>query len=367
MVIDMHDVSSSIQQKSTHTAIDLFSGAGGLTEGLKQADFKVVGAVEYEKTACETYVKNHPEVNLQRKDIKSLDPTVFMEELGLKKGKLDLLAGCPPCQGFSTIGTRNGNKKGDDPRNDYVFEMLRFIEAFLPKTIMMENVPALAKDGRMDLVKARLKKIGYNNPDVRILNTADYGVPQNRRRMIFLCSRVGKLKVEKSRGDIKLKTVRSAISKLPVPGNTGDPIHDYPEKRSDKIKKRISLIPKNGGSRSDLSEEYELDCHKKTDGFKDVYGRMSWDKPSPTITGGCSNPSKGRFLHPEQNRTITLREAALLQTFRRDYKFSLRSGKQGVAVMIGNALPPKFIRFHARNILNHLSDMDHLSKLKARA
>ena len=115
------------------------------------------------------------------------------------------------------------------------------------------------------------------------------------------------------------------------------------------------MIPKDGGSRTDLSEEYQLECHKRTNGFKDVYGRMAWDKPAPTITGGCNNPSKGRFLHPEEDRVITLREAALLQTFPVNYKFSFRSGKAGVATMIGNALPPAFIEFHARNIIEHLN------------
>jgi DNA (cytosine-5)-methyltransferase 1 len=114
------------------------------------------------------------------------------------------------------------------------------------------------------------------------------------------------------------------------------------------------LVPKNGGSRTDLPSKYQLKCHKKTKGFKDVYGRMWWDKPSPTITGGCSQPSKGRFLHPEENRSITLREAALLQTFPKDYRFSLKAGRQGVATMIGNALPPAFIQFHASRLLRHL-------------
>ena len=101
-----------------------------------------------------------------------------------------------------------------------------------------------------------------------------------------------------------------------------------------------------------------LECHRKTGGFKDVYGRMAWDKPAPTITGGCTNPSKGRFLHPEENRAITLREAALLQTFPPNYKFSLGSGREGVATMIGNALPPRFIEFHAKTIKTHIKEAE---------
>jgi len=343
-------------QSQSIKAIDLFSGSGGLTTGLKQAGFNVVGAIEYEATACETYRLNHPEVDLAADDIRKVEPTEYMHRLGLKRGDLELLAGCPPCQGFSTIGTRNGKKK-DDPRNDYIFQVLRFAQVFFPKTIMVENVPALAKDQRMDEIQKELRKLGYGSVELKVLNASEYGVPQSRRRMILLCSRLGELKVAESGGKIKLNTVRDAIGNLPVPGNTGDPLHDYPEKRSEKVMKMISLVPKDGGSRKDLGEEWQLECHKKTDGFKDVYGRMSWDKPSPTMTGGCTNPSKGRFLHPEQNRTITLREAALLQTFPKNYKFSLRSGKGGVALMIGNALPPRLIKHHATAIVEHLAQV----------
>jgi DNA (cytosine-5)-methyltransferase 1 len=129
------------------------------------------------------------------------------------------------------------------------------------------------------------------------------------------------------------------------------------EKRSDKVKEIIRLIPKNGGSRLDLGAENQLKCHQKCDGFKDIYGRMAWDDVAPTITGGCFNPSKGRFLHPTKNRTVTLREAALLQTFPTTYFFSLRRGKSSAAQMIGNALPPEFIRRHATRIFQYVANL----------
>lgn len=335
------------------TAIDLFSGAGGLTQGLKQAGFNVVGAVESVQTYAESYRLNHPKTNLKENDIREVDPAEYMKELGLKVGELDLLAGCPPCQGYSTIGTRNRGKK-NDPRNELVYEVLRFAIAFQPKTIMMENVPALNNDARLKNLVDELKKIGYA-VDHKVLKMSHYNVPQARRRMIMLASRFDDIEVVKQELDEdKMKTVREAIAFLPPNGDDNDPLHDTTDNRSDKVKNLISMIPKDGGSRTDLGEEYQLECHKRTSGFRDVYGRMAWDKPSPTITGGCNNPSKGRFIHPEQNRVITLREAALLQTFPRDYKFSLKSGKTGVAVMIGNALPPTFIEFHARKIMKHL-------------
>ncbi len=339
------------------TAIDLFCGAGGLTQGLKQAGFKVIGAVENHPTYAESYQLNHPKTNIKLCDITQIDPIKYRKELGLKVGQLDLLAGCPPCQGYSTIGTRNRGKK-NDPRNELVYEVLRFALAFQPKTIMMENVPGLAKDERLKKLREKLEKIGYKI-DVKVLKMSHYGVPQARRRMIMLASKLNNIEVVKQELDEdKMRTVRDAISYLPLAGQTSDPLHYDTDQRTDKVKKLISMIPKDGGSRTDLAEKYQLECHKRTQGFKDVYGRMSWDKPAPTITGGCNNPSKGRFLHPEENRVITLREAALLQTFPIDYKFSLKSGKTGVAMMIGNALPPTFIEFHARNIIKHLKTIE---------
>jgi len=335
------------------TAIDLFCGAGGLTQGLKQAGFNVVGAIESNQTYAESYKLNHPKTDLKISDITKISPLKYMRELGLKSGDLDLLAGCPPCQGYSTIGTRNRGKK-DDPRNELVYEVLRFAITFRPKTIMMENVPTLASDDRLKKLCKKLEKVGYKI-DVKVLKMSHYGVPQSRRRMILLASRFDNIEVVKQELDEdKMKTVRDAIAFLPPVGKTDDPLHNDSDKRSEKVKKLISLIPKDGGSRTDLGEEYQLECHKRINGFKDVYGRMAWDKPSPTITGGCNNPSKGRFIHPVENRVITLREAALLQTFPINYKFSLKSGKTGVATMIGNALPPTFIEFHARNLLKHL-------------
>lgn len=336
------------------TAIDLFCGAGGLTQGLKQAGFNVIGAIESHPTYAESYKLNHPKTNLKLSDITKINPLKYAKELGLKAGDLDLLAGCPPCQGYSSIGTRNRGKK-NDPRNELVYEVLRFALAFQPKTIMMENVPALANDDRLKKLRIKLEKIGYKI-DVKILKMSHYGVPQARRRMIMLGSRLNNIEVVKQELDEnKMKTVRDAISFLPPAGQTNDELHRDTDKRTDKVKKLISMIPKDGGSRTDLGEKYQLECHKRTSGFRDVYGRMMWDKPSPTITGGCNNPSKGRFIHPVKNRVITLREAALLQTFPIDYKFSLKSGKTGVAMMIGNALPPTFIEFHARNLLKHLN------------
>lgn len=332
-------------------AIDLFCGAGGLTQGLKEAGFRVIGAVEKEQIVAEAYKLNHPEVYLWNKDIQELTGDEICKTLNIKKGELDLLAGCPPCQGFSSMRTKNGSSSVEDERNNLVFEMVRLVEELVPKAIMMENVPGLAKDPRIIEVLERLKSLGYHvdNETVQVHDISKYGVPQRRKRMILVTGL--NRKIPFALPDKEVKHVRHILGKIPSPGFGNDPLHDYPTKRTEKVEKMISLIPKDGGSRSDLPKEYWLPCHLRyPQGFKDVYGRMKWDAVSPTITGGCINPSKGRFLHPEENRAITLREALLLQTFPKDYKFPTNIARDRIALMIGNALPPSYIKKHAEKI-----------------
>jgi DNA (cytosine-5)-methyltransferase 1 len=331
-------------------AIDLFSGCGGLTLGLKQAGFRVVGAVEIDPLAVETYKANHKRVIVWEKDITKIPAVEVMRRLNIERGQLDLLAGCPPCQGFSTITTLNG-RIGKDERNDLIFQYLRFVRAMRPKAVMMENVPKLAKNWRSKKLLAELRKLGYIVKH-GIHDAADYGVPQRRRRFIL----VGGHGKEIPFGKIARKkpTVRDAFARLGMRRAKTDILHNLLEQRSDVVMTRIRAIPKNGGSRLALGVENQLACHDKCDGFKDVYGRMAWDDVSPTITGGCFNPSKGRFLHPTKNRAISMREAALLQSFPADYFFSIRRGKSPVAQMIGNALPPEFIRRHASAVFHRL-------------
>ena len=321
--------------------------------GLKNAGFKVLAAIEIDEIASETYSENHPEVAVTTTDIRRVDPLRWMRDLGLSLGDLTLMASCAPCQGFSTIRTRNAREPADDPRNDLVFEILRFAEVMLPQAILMENVPGLRHDRRFDELLNGLRKLGYRIGDGPwIANAADYGVPQNRRRLVLMAARFASITIAPMQPF--RATVRSAIGALQPPGDTGDPLHDLPERRSARVQTRIAAVPKDGGGRFDLPHSLRLDCHATFDGFKDVYGRMAWDRPAPTITGGCFNPSKGRFLHPEQNRNITLREAALLQGFPADYWFSLRGGKVKAASMIGNALPPRFVEAQARPIATAL-------------
>ena len=325
-------------------AIDLFAGCGGLTTGLKGAGFDVVGAVEIDTKAAIIYKSNHkntPVWNFSIRDVSAKDVAKYA---GLRPGQLDLLAGCPPCQGFSRITTHNGLYSVDDPRNDLINDFLRFVEDLKPKAVLLENVPGLGSTGRYRTFCKRLTELGYK-VTWDILDVADYGVPQRRKRLILLASK--KKKVNFAAKVSKKRTVEEAIGSLPYPRDSDDPLHST-WKRSKEIESLIKKIPRNGGSRTDLPKSAQLDCHKETDGFRDIYGRMAWEEVSPTITSGCINPSKGRFLHPSQNRAITLREAALLQGFSEKYKFDIEHGKYSIAAMIGNAIPPLFVEKHAR-------------------
>jgi DNA (cytosine-5)-methyltransferase 1 len=328
-------------------AVDLFSGCGGLSLGLKKAGFRVAAAVEIDRKAQETYRLNHSDVRLYGQDIRGLDPKTIMRETGLVPGELDLLAGCPPCQGFSRLRTRNKRVSVEDDRNDLVADFLRFIVAMKPKTVMLENVPALAKDSRFLSMRRELHALGYETV-VQVLDAADYSVPQRRKRLIMLASNIHvPTLAKKARQRV---TVRRAIAHLKGRTLTRDQLHCLGENRSKQVREIIAMIPKDGGSRSELDSMHQLECHKRSDGFNDVYGRMSWDDVAPTITSGCHNPSKGRFLHPMHDRAITLREAAILQGFPRSYRFDVKHGKESIALMIGNALPPPFIAAHASTL-----------------
>jgi DNA (cytosine-5)-methyltransferase 1 len=344
------------KEQITHRAIDLFCGCGGMTEGLKQAGFSVIWGVDVSAQPLIAYKENHPDVSVAEIDIRKVDCKILLRELGLKKGELGLLAGCPPCQGFSSIRTNNGRYSIPDDRNDLISDYLRFVDAFRPKAVMLENVPGLKDNSRFEKFLIAMTNLGYQG-EWKILDVADYGVPQRRKRLIYLAAYKKSIRIVEKKQ--KYRTVRDAIGSLPLAGQSGDFMHDIPEKRTKKIVEMIALIPKDGGSRAQLPAKYVLPCHKKAPGgFKDVYGRMAWDKPAPTITGGCASPSKGRFLHPVENRCITPREASLLQGFPRKYVFPPTLSKDGLALMIGNALPVPFIRSHAKNIIEQMQSWE---------
>ncbi|CAG0978777.1 partial DNA (cytosine-5)-methyltransferase 1, partial [Anaerolineae bacterium] len=316
------------------TAIDLFSGCGGLSLGLRLAGFDVCGAVEVDPDAVQTYRLNHRSARVISRDIRKVNPS---ELLGKRHKRVDLLAACPPCQGFSRIRSRNGSNRHRDFRNGLVREVLRFVAKLLPSAVVLENVPQLASHWQGALLRRGLRRLGYEINQA-VIDVAELGLPQRRKRYVLVAGLGWKPNLP-ALSPMRL-SVRKALAHLPPVGTAGDPLHDWQRKHSTRILRLISMVPKDGGSRRSIDRSLLAACHKKTSGFRDVYGRMSWDDVSPTITGGCINPSKGRFIHPAEDRAITLREAALLQGFPSRYSFPTELGIYRIATLIGNAFPP---------------------------
>ena len=330
-----------------YTAIDLFSGCGGLSTGLELAGFSVIAAVEIDKIAADTYKLNHPDTKVFVTNIRELSTDTIKTLLNGQE--LNLLAGCPPCQGFSSMRKLNRKNYIRDSRNTLIEQYYRFVHDLKPQTIMLENVPGLVDYYLFKQIIRQLQKDGYYIT-YKVVNVANYSVPQRRKRLIMIGSRLGVIDTALALNTVR--TVRMAFQNKVLDNDILDTIYPH---HIPRIQDMIKLIPKNGGSMSDLPCEYQLECHKKSNvGFHDVYGRLKWDDVSSTITGGCLNPSKGRFLHPEENRCISAREAALLQTFPPKYIFPVDIPKTKLALMIGNALPPEFSKIQAENIINHL-------------
>ena len=336
------------------TALDLFSGCGGLSQGLEDAGFKVLACCEIRSEARETYALNHPGTILID-DICKADPWALRKQLGLRRGQLDLLAGCPPCQGFSSIRTHNG-AIANDPRNELIFQVERFVDAFKPRCVLIENVPRLLTDQRLADFKQHLTEdFGYQFED-GVLDAKDFNVPQRRKRMILIGSRMKQKLPKLPEKSKKRLTVADAIRNIVIPkGPEGDSARRLATLRqhfSPVVQERIKAVKAN---RTELPDNLVLECHKRCPkGFRDVYGRMSWDDVSPTITRGCNNPSKGRFIHPSEDRALNMLEALILQGFPLTYKFPSRLGIGKIASMIGEAFPPPMAKAQGEAILTLL-------------
>ena len=337
--------------------IDLFSGCGGSALGFKQAGFEIKVGVDNNPIASKTFEKNFPDAKVFCEDVTGLTGDILIKAAGAKSGKEILLLACPPCQGFSTA--RRYDQRLKEPRNFLIRHFIRLVGEIKPQFFVMENVPGLAKGIGKELFEEALKeleKFGYNNVDYKVINTADYGVPQQRKRLVLIGTNRKDVTISipnqtnenpEQKGGIlpRWVSVRDVISDLPAIESGGlsknDKLHTSAN-LSETNKKRMKHTPHDGGGRSSWPEELILDCHKKSDGFRDVYCRMKWDLPSPTITGGCAMISKGRFGHPEQNRAISLREAARLQSFPDTFTFLGNFGN--ISSQIGNAVPPLLTR-----------------------
>ncbi|ELV7072449.1 DNA cytosine methyltransferase [Escherichia coli] len=338
-------------------AIDLFCGGGGLTEGLKQANFEVISAVENNISAAETFKANNKKCHLFQEDIRFISSQEIMDKVGIKSGELSLLAGCPPCQGFSSL-TKNYNPK--DKRNSLISEVSRLVKGLMPKAIMIENVPGLMTKGSdfLDNFINDLQSLGYK-VDYKVLQVADYGVPQDRKRFVLLAGHGFTIKIPEAThsrdgrdGTLPWNTVKMAFEGLdaPVPHieavkNGGPRLFNWHVIRTlTPINIERLKHVKPGGPRYDIPDHLRPDCHKgKNKGYSNVYGRMDFNSVSPTITCGCTVLSKGRFGHPTELRTISVREAARLQTFPDHFDIAT-SFIDDACRIIGNALPCEFAK-----------------------
>lgn len=362
------------------TAIDLFCGAGGLSKGLEDSNINVALGVEINATAAQTYSNNLPGIVLNS-NICNVTGQHILARLKIHKGELFLLAGCPPCQTFSSL---QKDDVSNDARNHLIFEYIRLIYETEPLFILMENVPGLPNGRGKKIFKqatTELQKLYHIKYDV--LNCADYGVPQTRKRLVLHGIRNDIFKLIKQHNsnfevslppqthtnDLKKnptlqpwETVNTTLTISPLPNvaagqpaPAGYPNHETSGLSTTNIN-RIQYIRTHGGNRSCLPPHLQLPCHQKENvGYTGVYGIMDITKPAPTITSGCIFFSKGRYGHPTQDRAITVREAARFQSFPDSFIFS--GNRTETALQVGNAVPPRLAAasgFYFLDLLNYI-------------
>lgn len=347
------------------TAVDLFCGAGGLTKGLENSGIKVNLGVDIDP-ACEyPYSQNNSGIFLKKSvtDLSNSDIQGFF-----RKGTIKLLAGCAPCQTFSGHNKKKSNTS--DGRWWLLLEFERLIKEIQPELVTMENVPGLLSTGVFKAFKNTLINLGYA-VDFKVVNCSKYGLPQNRKRLVLLASKIGNIHLL-SPTEFTTKTARTvkdAIGGLEPISAGGISSTDHLHKSSNLTKLNLKRMKfsKPGGSWKDWNKSLVLDCHKKASGsgFLGVYGRMEWSKPSPTITTQFLGFSRGRFGHPEQDRALSLREGAILQGFPKDYRFTPANEEPKTTVvsrLIGNAVPVTLGELIGESIVKHIHDMPKSEK-----
>lgn len=337
-------------------AVDLFCGIGGLTYGLEKAGISVVAGIDIDESCKFAYSENNKSAFIR----KSVDEVTGLEiKKLLADADVKVLVGCAPCQPFSN---HQKDKQNRDKHKDWrlLYQFGRLVKEASPDIVSMENVPELVKERVFKDFVATLENCHYV-VNYQIVNVADYGVAQRRRRLILLASRKKGITLIPPTDKNKYKTVRDAIGDLPPISagcdNTDDPLH-VSSNLSDLNMKRIKAS-QPGGTWRDWPKELVLECHKHERGktYSSVYGRMKWDDTAPTITTQFTAYGTGRFGHPEQNRALSLREGAILQSFPPDYKFV---GNEDTIVIkklsrqIGNAVPPRLGEVIGLSIINSL-------------
>jgi DNA (cytosine-5)-methyltransferase 1 len=349
------------------TAVDLFCGAGGLSRGLADAGIAVLAAADNWAPAQRTYEANfgHP---FLRADLGDEHPEAVADALDLPAGP-DIVVGGPPCQGFS-IQRIGGDA---DARNDLVLRFAALALALGPRAVVMENVPGLLGK-RGAAIAGRyvqmLAAAGYRTSHHR-LNAVDYGVPQLRRRVVFLSWREGDGPLAPPRPSVAAGshvTVAQAIGDLPSPPTDLTPHPDDPLHRRTRLSRlneeRLRHIPPGGGFEH-LPVDLRVACHRDGPGrigHRNVYGRLHPHEPSVTITARFDSFTRGKFAHPWEDRNITLREGARLQSFPDDHAF--HGTQEEVAALIGNAVPPVMAHAVAEAVARSLRDPEPAAQLQ---
>ena len=352
------------RSNKTYEVIDLFCGIGGLSYGLKCQGMKILAGFDLDYT-CQYAYETNTGGKFYYRDVKTISGDEINKLYSQKKNVIKVLAGCAPCQPFSSYAFKNKNK--DKDKYNLLYEFGRLVKEVHPDIVTMENVPAIAsfklKSVLADFVEV-LQNEGYN-VKYKVVYCPDYCIPQTRKRLVLLASRLGNIDlISPTHKKENYVTVKDAIGHLPpLEAGQGCP--------TDALHRCRALSPLNlqrlkstpyGGSWKDWPADLMLECHKKESGksFGSVYGRMVWEEPSPTMTTLCTGIGNGRFGHPVQNRAISAREAALFQTFPITYKFF--PNEQEVSLTkasryIGNAVPPKLGETIAQSIKNHVEDL----------
>lgn len=349
-------------------AIDLFCGIGGLSYGLLNAGIKVKAGIDIDKTCKYSFETNceAPFIDQDIKEISGKKLDRFYSEDNTK-----ILVGCAPCQPFSSYTYKKDKTK--DERWQLLYEFARLVKETNPVIVSMENVPTLLNFKEAPVFYDFVKILEEENYFVwyKIVYAPDYGIPQKRKRLVLLASKLGQIELlPPTHTPDKYVTVKEAIGNLEKiysgESSKKDFIHRA-SKLSGKNLKRIKQSKPGGSWKKDWDDELKLSCHTLEKGktYVSVYGRMKWDEPAPTMTTFCTGIGNGRFGHPEQDRAISLREAAILQSFPIDYKFadSAENLKFGQTTKhIGNAVPPKLGEIIGKSIIKHLEDYNYGKK-----
>lgn len=351
----MIQADSNVQGESpTVKVIDLFCGAGGLAFGLKTAGLTIAAGVDLD-ASCKHAFEANCEGSFEKKSVADLQPSEL--DNWFAGADIRVLAGCAPCQPFSTYSQ---SRKSKDDRWMLLREFKRLALAVLPEIVTMENVVGLSTQDVWDEFVTALESQKYKVSWAEV-DCTKYGIPQSRKRLVLLASRLGPIKLVEPTTPKPL-TVLEVIGSLPPIAagakNAADPLHVAATLAPINMKRIQKSKP--GGTWRDWPEDLRAPCHRRASGktYPSVYGRMVWDKPSPTMTTQCYGFGNGRFGHPTQDRAISLREAAILQSFPADYSFLAKGEKVSfskLGTLIGNAVPPKLGEAIGRSILAHLS------------